>query len=107
MSSNTFSAHQGADTTDAQTQTDTVADRIPAGADRLGIDSEGRIHYWNRAGDEMVIVEPTADLEARIETVDVSPGADFKNYVSHAEEICGWDSLQNATDVVAVLEGAI
>jgi PAS domain-containing protein len=104
MSSNTLSAHQGADTTDAQTQTDTVADRIPAGADRLGIDAEGRIHYWNRAGDEMVIVEPTADLEARIERVDVSPGEDFVDYIENAKKVAGFESH---TYDEGWLEGAI
>ena len=97
MSSNTLSAQERADTTDAQPPTDsdsdTVADRLPAGADRLGIDAAGRIHYWDRAGEEMLVVEPTAALEARIETVDVAPGDEFRGYLDHAKEICGFDSL--------------
>ena len=95
MSSNTLPAQERADTTDAQppTDSDTVADRLPTGADRLGIDTEGRIHYWDRAGRQMLVVEPTADLTARIETVDVAPGDEFRGYLDHAKEICGFDSL--------------
>ena len=97
MSSNTLSEVSPSDTTDAQPPTDsdsdTVVDCLPTGADRLGIDTEGRIHYWHRAGEEMLVVEPTTALEARIETVDVAPGADFNNYLDHAKEICGFDSL--------------
>lgn len=92
MSSNTLTAQNGADTIDEST----VKDHIPTGADRLGIDNEGRIHYWHRAGHEMIVVEPigTADGAAvKLEIVTVSPGSEFRGYVKHAADIAGFDSL--------------
>jgi len=82
--------------TTAGTPTDapTVQKAVPTGADRLGIDAEGRIHYWHRAGEQVLVVEPTAALDARIERIDVSPGAEFRGYVRHARDVCGFDSLQ-------------
>ena len=109
MSSNTLSAQERADTTDAQpsTDTDTVADRLPTGADRLGIDAEGRIHYWDHAGAQMLVVEPTADLEARIETIAVEPGAEFRGYIDHAEAVCGFDSRSDADSLGDLITEAI
>jgi hypothetical protein len=79
----------GSDTTDEST----VGDRLPAGATRIGIDEEGRIHYWHRAGEEMLVVELSADLSTRLERIDVSPGAEFHSYLENADEVCGWDHL--------------
>jgi len=93
--------------TTAGTPTDapTVQKAVPTGADRLGIDTEGRIHYWHRAGEQVLVVEPTADLTARIETVDVTPGDEFLGYLDHAKEICGFDSLQYCEDAIGACLG--
>jgi hypothetical protein len=72
----------------------TVGELLPAAAERLGIDAEGRIHYWVEAQRQMVIVETTQQLSVNVECVDVSPGAEFKGYVQHAADIAGWDSIQ-------------
>jgi hypothetical protein len=101
MSSNTLRRQNVADTTAEPT----VTDRLPVGADRLGIDSEGRIHYWDRAGEQVLVVEPTADLEARIETIAVAPGAEFRGYLNHARDVCGFDSLAFSEDGIAAVLG--
>jgi len=93
--------------TTAGTPTDapTVQKAVPTGADRLGIDSEGRIHYWHRAGRQMLVVEPTTDLTARIETIAVSPGAEFRGYIAHARDVCGFDSLAFSEDAIGASLG--
>jgi hypothetical protein len=101
MSSNTLRRQNVADTTAEPT----VTDRLPVGADRLGIDTEGRIHYWHRAGEQVLVIEPTAGLEARIETIAVSPGDEFTKYISHAAAICGWETLDYDEDAVGASLG--
>jgi len=101
MSSNTLRRQNVADTTAEPT----VTDRLPVGADRLGIDHEGRIHYWHRAGEQVLVVEPTADLTARIETIAVSPGDEFRGYLNHARDVCGFDSLAFSEDAIGASLG--
>ena len=101
MSTHNLNRQNVADTTAEPT----VTDRLPVGADRLGIDAEGRIHYWHRAGDQVLVVEPTADLEARIERIDVSPGEEFTKYINHAAAICGWERLEYDEDAVGASLG--
>lgn len=101
MSTHNLNRQNVADTTAEPT----VTDRLPVGADRLGIDAEGRIHYWHRAGDQVLVVEPTAALEARIERIDVSPGEEFTKYISHAAEICGWERLEYDEDAIGAALG--
>ena len=101
MSQTATPATTAGTTTDAST----VKKAVPCGADRLGIDAEGRIHYWHRAGDQVLVVEPTADLEARIERIDVQPGAAFRGYINHARDVCGWASLAYSEDGIAAALG--
>ena len=81
---------QSTASTDAERPTDQVSDYLPLGATRLGIDSEGRIHYWMLAHQRITIVEPVATTDGAVATVAtndaISPGDAFKAYIDCSVE---------------------
>lgn len=81
---------QSTASTDAEQPTDQVSDYLPLGATRLGIDSEGRIHYWMLAHQRITIVEPVATTDGAVATVAtndaISPGDAFKAYIDCSVE---------------------
>jgi hypothetical protein len=88
-----------AGTTDAQPPT--VADRLPHGADRLGIDADGRVHYWSHATSEAVVVELQTTASATVaHRFDVAAGAEFEAYLSHVAASVGWETLAYSPDGV-------
>ena len=81
------------DTTDESLTT--VADEIPDGATRLGIDAAGRLHYWHLAGRTVYVVTLVDVDTATIDAYDVRPGTEVRKWVGHCADICGWESIQH------------
>ena len=92
MSQLTVAGLQRAGTTDAQPPT--IAERLPRGADRLGIDADGRAHYWSHATSEAVVVELQTTASATVaHRFDVAAGAEFERYLAHVADSVGWETL--------------
>ena len=92
MSQLTVAGLQRAGTIDAQPTT--IGERLPHGADRLGIDADGRVHYWSHATSEAVVVELQTTASATVAyRFDVTAGDEFEDYLRHVAESVGWETL--------------
>lgn len=88
MSAYNLLAEKAADSTDIQTA-------FPAGTIRLGIDSEGAVHYVSRIEDIVFVVTPEETIELQ-ESLD---GRSLEDWIDYVETERGWETLNYAASL--------
>lgn len=94
MQSTTPTGQETAGTTETDAQPTTIAERLPHGADRLGIDADGRLHHWSHATSEAIVVELQTTASATVaHRFNVTAGTEFERYLAHVADSVGWETL--------------
>jgi hypothetical protein len=105
MSSNTLSAQERADTTDAQPTTTTTAADLPA---VIGVDCRGALHRYNAVANKLVVTDRDNEIvhEREMDVEELRT-----NWLAHVGRDRGWIDCwfdaSHYTDVVGRLAAAL